>query len=328
MQDLNQEKAKHLELLCDEKQALHSVIVRLSYWTAEVYGFGKYIREYGYYPKWLPLCIYTDHSPGNRDSPSPHELTSSAPVQVYHAASRVRQWKAVSTKPCYCLYSPYVYFRRSRGIEKSDRATGTIAFPAHTTDAIDDASDIHVYVEQLRKLPAEYQPVSICLHATDVKKGLHRAFIRNGFAVYTAGDPFSGKFVERFYSIIRNFKYSTSNLGGSYLYYCVEMGVPFFLYGQGPRYINRADPNVERGEYTSYRQQSTYQELVRLFSTMGTSITDEQRKFVHSGLGLDEGLGRARLAAVLYYALFRCAFRLRNIWYVAERVKRLWLVPR
>lgn len=326
MQDLKRENERQLELLCDEKQTLHKIIVRLSYWTAEVYGFGRYIREYGYYPKWLPLCIYTDHSPGNRDSPSPHELTSSAPVQVYHAAPRVRQWKGISKKPCYCLYSPYVYFRTSRAIEKSGGATGTIAFPAHTTDAIDDTSNIHVYIDQLRKLPAEYQPVSVCLHATDVKKGLHREFIRNGFAVYTAGDPFSDKFVERFYSIIRNFKYSTSNLGGSYLYYCVEMGIPFFLYGQGPRYINRADPNVETGEYTSYLHQRTYQELVRLFSGIGTSITDEQREFVYSGLGLDEGLGRTRLAAVLYYALFRWVFRWRNVSYLTERVRRWWRV--
>ncbi len=324
MQDVNRERERQLELLCDEGRTVNRLVVRLSYWTAEVYGFGRYIREYGFYPKWFPLCIYTDHSPGNRDSPSPHELASSAPVQVYHSAHRVKQWRTISKKPCYCLYSPYVYFRKSRKIGKSDDAKGTIAFPAHSTDAIDNISDVQVYIDQLKNLPPEYQPVSVCLHATDVKKGLHRDFIRNGFSVYTAGDPFSGKFIERFYSIIRNFKYATSNLGGSYLYYCVEMGIPFFLYGDGPKYINKSDPNVETGEYTSYRKQSTYQELVRLFSTIRASVTDEQEKFVHSGLGLDDGLSRAQLAAVLYYALFRCIFRWRNLSILMERIKRMW----
>ena len=31
------------------------------YWTSELYGFGKYIRQYGYYPEELPLMIFTDH---------------------------------------------------------------------------------------------------------------------------------------------------------------------------------------------------------------------------------------------------------------------------
>jgi hypothetical protein len=324
MDEVNNETATRLEMLCDESQSSFNFISRLSYWTAEVYGFGKYIRKYGYYPKWLPLCIYTDHSPGNRDAPSPHELASSAPVQVYHSSLRVKQWKGVSKKLCYCLYSPYVFCRKKNKIEKSVDAVGTIAFPAHTTDAIDDVSNIQAYIDQLKKLPAEFQPVSVCLHMTDINKEQHKIFIKNGFEVYTAGHAFNDGFIERFYSIIKNFKYSTSNLGGSYLYYCVEMGIPFFLYGDGPRYINKSDPNIEKGEYTSYKKQKTYQELVSLFSAISTTVTEEQRSFVHKGLGVDDGLGRMQMAAVLYYSLFRCIFRLSNLVYIFRRLRKMW----
>ena len=323
-QAMRQMMERQLEMSCKENRTPYNFITRLSYWTAEVYGFGKYIREYGYYPKWLPLCIYTDHSPGNRDAPSPHELASSAPVQVYHSFPRVQRWRSVSKKYCYCLYSPYVFFRKKYRIEKSATAQGTIAFPAHTTDAIDDVSNIQAYIDQLKKLPAEFQPVSVCLHVTDIAKGLHKIFIENRFAVYTAGHAFNDEFVEKFYSIIKNFKYATSNLGGSYLYYCVEMGLPFFLYGDGPQYINKSDPNIEKGEYTSYKKQKTYQELVGLFSTASTAITPAQNSFVRQGLGMEHGLGRIQLAAVLYYALLRCIFRLSNLVYIFRKFKKIW----
>lgn len=275
------------------------------YATAEVYGFGKQIRAYGYFPKWLPLCVYTDHSPGDRDVCYAHELASSAPVQLYHSPNRVGRWKALSKKPCYCFYSPSVFYRKTKGIEKAIDAKGTLAFPAHTTPSIDDISDMQIYINKLKKLPEEYQPVSVCLHMVDINKGMHKIFIANGFNVYTAGNIYDERFIPRFYSIIRYFKYSTSNLGGSYLYYSVEMGIPFFLYGDEPSFVNKDDPNIEKGEYTSYKKQDSYQSLVSLFSAITPVITEEQKAFVHRDLGLDDGLGRWQMAAVLYYAFFR-----------------------
>ncbi len=323
-QEVNNIAEKQLEALCDESQATNSFIWRLSYWTAEVYGFGKYIRQYGYFPKWLPLCINTDHGPGTRDAPAPHELTSTAPVQVYHSSIRVKQWKGVSKKPCYCIYSPFVFYRRKNNVKQSSDARGTIAFPAHSTDAIDDTSDIQVYIDQLRMLPAEFQPVSVCLHMSDIKKGLHKKFIQNGFTVYTAGHAFNDEFIDRFYSIVKNFKYSTSNLAGSYLYYCVELGVPFFLYGEGPAFVNKSDPNIEKGVYTSYKKQKSYQELVGLFSTASNSVTEEQRAFVYRGLGVEDGLSRIQMCATLYYSLFRCIFRLSNFKFIYVQLKKRW----
>ena len=65
------------------------------YWTSEIYGFGKYIRKYGYYPSWLPLYIYTDHGVGRID-PAIHELESSAPALLYVLDPRCNDWGRVS----------------------------------------------------------------------------------------------------------------------------------------------------------------------------------------------------------------------------------------
>lgn len=56
--------------LCDPNEAKMG-LARWIYWTAEVYSFGKHIRNYAYYPSFLPLYCFTDHGAG---APSYGEL--------------------------------------------------------------------------------------------------------------------------------------------------------------------------------------------------------------------------------------------------------------
>ena len=53
--------------------------------------------------------------------------------------------------------------------------------------------------------------------------------IEKGFDVVTAGHKFDKKFVNRFYEILSNHKYATSNAYGSHVPYSIEMGLPFFI---------------------------------------------------------------------------------------------------
>lgn len=292
------------------------------YWSAEIYGFGRYIRRYGYFPSWLPLCVETDHGAGPVYTVA-KELGSSAPVQLFHSPISVSLWKRHSKKSCYCFYSPFVFCRKTNGIEKTADAKGTIAFPAHTTIHLEDVSNVEVYINQLRELPEKFQPVGICLHMTDVNKGLHKKFLAAGFEVFTAGNIYDDAFSERFYSIIKNFKYSTSNLLGSYTYYCVEMGIPFFIYGQEPEYINKDDLAVPLGKFDPYQQFDSHRNAHDLFFTVTTEITEEQRTFVNTNLGVYDGLGRLQMAAVLYYSLIRRFLMWITFVYAVKRFKKL-----
>lgn len=301
---MNGMSEKELLSLCDEKN-LRGSGARWIYWTAEVYSFGKYIRDYAFYPIFLPLAIYTDHGAGCVDYPYKHELESSAPVQFYHSPVSVEKWKEVSSKPCYVLYSPFVFYRRSRKIEKDINASGTIAFPAHTTLSIDDVSDIEEYIKQLKELPDDFQPVSVCLHPTDINKGQYKVFMDHNIPVYTAGHGCDMRFAERFYNILKNFKYSTSNIIGSYTYYSVEMGIPFSIYGANPKYINSSDPNVTMGEYDPYNELQSYKIMYDLFNGLNKEISTEQREIVERDLGLKDGLNRLEMSKVLYRAFFK-----------------------
>lgn len=275
------------------------------YWTANIYGFGKWVRRYGYYPPILPLCIYTDHGPGDGNSPYPHELNSDAPVQFYHAEAAVKRWKKISEKDCYVLYSPFVFARHVIGIEYNKDAKGSIYFAAHSTPSIAETKAVEIYHQEISNLPEKYHPVTICLHIHDVRKGLNIAYQKLGYRVVTAGDSLNQKFTENFYRILIQYKYALSNIFGSYALYAVEAGMPFGLYGSDPEYINEDDSNVENGAYVSYKVWPYYQRAVELFGELpAEEITSEQRKFVEYNLGLINGIGRKEMAAVLYKSLF------------------------
>lgn len=276
------------------------------YWTANIYGFGKWIRRYGYYPPCLPLCIYTDHGAGDPGaSPYFHELQSSAPVQFYHVKSAVVRWKDVSRKPCYILYSPFVFARHTLGIERSNSAHGTIFFVAHSTSSILDNKAVDAYHQEISALPERFRPITICLHIHDLRKGLDGEYLERGYQVVTAGDSLDQRFTERFYRLLGQHQYALSNLFGSYGLYATEMGIPFGLYGTDPEYYNQGDSNIEKGEYTSYRHTSFYQRAIELFGRLPEdSVTPEQLEFARYQLGVNDGITRAEMARVLYKSLF------------------------
>jgi hypothetical protein len=295
----------------NQNNLLQKIVQRIMYpinpyWTANIYGFGKWIRRYGYYPPCLPLCIYTDHGPGDPGfSPYPHELHSSAPVQFYHTKSSVARWKEISHKLCFTLYSPFVFARRTLGIERSNSARGTIFFVAHSTPSILENKAVDTYHQELSALPERFRPTTICLHIHDVTKGLDKKYLERGYRVVTAGDSLDQRFTERFYRLLGQHKYALSNLFGSYALYATEMGIPFGMYGTEPEYFNQADPNVENGDYKSYRNTPFYQSAIKLFGRLPEErVTPEQLEFARYQLGVDGGITRAEMARVLYKSLF------------------------
>ncbi len=283
---------------------------RPGYWTAEIYSFGKYLREYGYFPQWLPLLVYTDHGPSQADSPLTHELESDAPVQFYHSSRMVEKWKKITKKPCYTMFSPFVFYRKTRKIVQNRDAKGTLAYPSHTTPLIDDEVDYEKYIEQLMSLPKEFHPISVQLHVHDVNKGQHKLFMKHKIPVYTAGHYADYRFVERFYETLKQFKYTTSNVVMSCLFYSVEMGIPHFLYGIEPVFNNKGQEGIPLGrEFKPLEQWEQMRKVTEMFSGLNTEITDDQRKLVNFELGIEHGASRFQMAGILFFALANVFFR-------------------
>jgi hypothetical protein len=282
------------------------------FWTAELYGFGLQISRYGFYPYFLPLCVYTDHGPGYYDEIPKHEKETLAPIKLYHSRKSVDLWPATRANEAACMYSPFAYCRRRNNISLSDKADGTIAFPAHSTPSIDDVTGYADYIASLKSLPQRFHPITVCLHMHDINKGLHIAFLEAGFSVETAGNSSNQEFIANFYTIISRFKYSTSSVAGSYLFYTIELGMPFFLHGPKPVWDNKGDQNIGKGRYAPW--EVGYGKIVHdLFEVKDIDqyapvISEAQRDFVEKHLGLVDGVSRWKMAGILYGSLLRYTF--------------------
>jgi hypothetical protein len=271
-------------------------------WVAEVYGFGTMLRKYGCYPDGLPLNIYFSHGITMSNKPGLNEIENNAPFMLYFTPRLRDEYRKISTKPCFCIVSPNVFYRRQNKVSQAGNAKGTIAFLAHTTPLIEDKMNFEEYCQQLRGLPDMYQPVTICLHYHDVNKGIHKVFYEQGFDVETVGHPFHKDFIRRFYNILRRFRFTTSNEVGSYTFYSVEMGIPFFLYGNEPDLYNKGDKNIELGKYDSYKRTAQYQKVRDLFGRPVEKVSQEQRIFVEEELGVYQSISRLKFAYILYSA--------------------------
>lgn len=294
------------KMLTSIKKTVHRLLYPIRpYWTAGIYGFSKWIRRYGYYPPFLPLCIYTDHGPGDMiGSPFKHELESDAPVQFYHSSNAVQRWRLVSARPCHQLFSPFVYARRAMKIERDPNAFGTIFFVSHNTEVIIDEHHPSLYAKEIAILPKRFFPVTICLHITDVRMGLDKIYSSLGFKVVTAGDSLDQDFPKRFYAILRGFKYALGNDFGSASLYAVEFGIPFGVYCTKPRYRNNGDENIESGLYASYKNGAYYLNAMRLFYGLpADEVTVEQKEFAEEFLGIRGGVSRLMMAVILYKSL-------------------------
>lgn len=272
--------------------------------SSECYGFGKYLRKYAFYPSFIPLFVCTDHGPSQRDVPTYIEIESAPPVMLYHSQRLVSEWRKLSVAKSEVMLSPFVFYRKSKRIEKRIDAQGTLVFPVHSTDRIDACYDIDEYIDRLQSLPEKYHPISVCMYYKDIQNGLHEKFIRRNIDVFCAGHIYDDSFIERFYEILRNFKFTTSNHMGSYAFYSVEMDIPFFIYGKEIEMVNKGDPNCPQGNYSPVKEFGQLKKATSIFSNIKDHISPEQKRFVEDELGVKTGDGRLKMCAILYLAAF------------------------
>lgn len=209
------------------------------------------------------------------------------------------------TKPMHVIGSIFPRYRRSQGIEQRPDAKGSLVFISHSTPSVKVNSDWKKLIEAYRKLPEQYHPLTFSIYYRDYLLGAHLPFIEEGFDVVTAGHIGDPTFVDTFYETMSQFKYVIANDIGSNLYYAVEMGIPFFLYGPRGRYeVVNFEHGLDRKEFES----TDYDRLGELFVQFtptpeeiaaGVTITPEQREFVLKMTGYHVALSDEEVRAII-----------------------------
>ena len=295
-----------LELACEDQ------FTGLSPWvysSSEVYSSGKCLRFWTKYPDIFPLFVYSDHGVGLHSHLFPHELENYAKVHLTWHPVKKQRYKDFADKKVLQIIHPWISYRRLRGITRTKRPAGTLVFFTHGTQDVKWVGhDTEEYFEKLRELPDKFQPVIVCLHMHDIKAGLHKELRRYGFPIVTAGNASSIYFVDRFYDLVKNYTYATSQTWGSQLAYCVELGVPYFFLGEKPELLNISDKNLPEGvapQYWDNYHEEYAKKAEALFRLPVDCVTEEQRAFVETILGFDSLLTRWQVSWILWREFFR-----------------------
>jgi len=314
---------KDLLYLCDPKNAYKGKSIWI-YWTAELYSFGKNIRDYGYFPSFLPLCVYSEHSaPAYRLDPYKHEIETDAPIFLCHSKSKSIIYTKLTGKKSYNIFSPNVFYRRKNKIIQHKNANGTVVFPTHSNPTWESKFDINQYCDDLIKLPKSFQPVTVCLHMHDINLGNHKIYQDKGFNVVTAGNSSDYKFVDRLYEIMKYAKFISSNGPGTIGPLSVEMGIPFFIYGSKSKSKNISDPNFPSNEIVlpSNTETMFFQKL-KLSKNFELPVVDKFFKdTIEDFLGLNNGISRIKMCFILWYALFNWIFTFKWILWILRNKK-------
>ncbi|MBF0233096.1 MAG: hypothetical protein HQK65_08665, partial [Desulfamplus sp.] len=194
------------------------------------YGLGKWLKKSLAIPDCVPLShIHMDHGVPPSDELSNIDLATNRPAFFIREAKQ-KKYYSYTGKEAYVTGSPFIFCRKFYAIRRDADASGTVAFPVHSTHLIDVLTDWEEYATNLLILPKPFHPITVCLYWKDILEGHFAPFSKRGLSVVTAGHMADPEFPLNFYHILKCHKFSTSNLVGSYAFYSIEMDIPFFIY--------------------------------------------------------------------------------------------------
>ena len=163
-----------------------------SVWTSEIYEFGKYTREYGFYPKQWNLLVFTDNSgPPVIETFNRFKLNHDALATLLNNPELVRRYKKETQKRFRSLYSPLnQYWRALSGQWKfyfeschENRFFRKFKFRGiyHPSEELSKEYPIEswIYIYRQRVFPENTSPGFTCHIQSSMKEALSATAIRN-----------------------------------------------------------------------------------------------------------------------------------------------------
>lgn len=270
------------------------------YWTSELYSFGKYYRKYGYYPSFLPLLVYSDHSGPDLDIfPEDHDLTNDAEIYLTFSEEKKKIIEKLTNKNAFTIISPQIFYRRSKKIKQNTEAKGTVFFPMHSLPGKKIDYSIEDYCNKILNLDDKFKPFKICLHHHDINRGIEKIYKKYNFEIITAGNTSSDVFIENLYDILSNTKYTSSNEIGTVSFLSLELGVRFFVY-----------PNENIKHSIDKNKKNTKSELYKILKknlaieNIENPISNDIKFLVENSLGVFNSISRSKLSYILWKQFF------------------------
>ena len=279
------------------------------------YGMKKGLYSYLRLPQLIPLKAHLQHGTAiiyRNNIPDPLVLNSKF-KNVFLCNSYQKQIcnKYLSKKDIYIIGSIYPLFRQNSGIFQNTDASGTLFYPAHSTEKIRAVENIEKTLEILKKLPDYLKPIKISIYYKDLLQGLNIPYENNGYETVTNGHRNDQSFINNFYETLKSVKYTMGTTLGSHTYCAVEMGIPYFIIGDIPNYINEGNDYVPAGTFNGENiAQLGYLKHIQARSLFiktdfrsSLEITKEQKEFVMNSIGYYEKISSAHLKRIILKSL-------------------------
>ncbi len=299
-----------LERLSRVQVRFEAGIVPWATWESENSSFGKTFRGWARFPKILPLYISSDHGVHWGATCWPNEIENKYRTFLTWNKKKSDLMREKHGRNSHHVPHPWVFYRSKYFPELPKNRSGTLVFYAHSNDTGRPIyENIDKYMNDLKSLSEKYHPIVMCLSFHDINKGLHKELRKYKIPLVTAGTTNSQLFVDRFYSLLYQFKFASSSDIGSHTSYIIEAGIPFFLYGPYPQYKFTGSNAVEDGtqDLRDYGDEDDIQELdnfEKMLSFPQDEVTEEQIAIVSKYLGLNSEMTRFRIALILWRELF------------------------
>ena len=251
-----------------------------------LYSMSRIFREVYRIPAYIPVSYvcFLEHGVNFQFEHFYNRLLESHGEIIFLDNShRVANYEARTGKKAYALGPLYPKYRKAHDIRPLGTASGTLAFPSHSSSEFDFSSGYSRYAQDLLQLPERFHPITVCVYYYDLLQGRHKVFEEAGFEVVTNGYIGDEAFVDTFYDTMRRFRYITSNHIGSYSYYALEMGLPFFLYGPDTdkEFIGISDLNgIDMKQYLSAQFYEQFKAAVSIGLPEEPIVTEEQKRLI------------------------------------------------
>ena len=199
----------------------------------DYYGQASIIKRYISSPEAKPLKVVLEHGINLDDLV--WECDANAPLPMIASCSQWRSeiHKAKTNKQSIPIGFGSLYakelVKESFGEVPANERRGTIAFPCHSTHTIKANFAEKQYAEFLNSLPAEYQPVFVCVYWKDILENRHLVYIDHDLPVISCGHMFDKDFLLRFQDLCLQFKFATANKIGTHLFQAASAGCEFFF---------------------------------------------------------------------------------------------------
>jgi len=271
----------------------------------DFYGHADMLKRYAGIDRKSSLRVVIEH--GSRLGNTNWDNEIAAPYFIYFTWSP-RRFPTVqehTNKACFSLgplieYTPPVRLDRLRQLQ-GKYGRNLLFFPSHSTHWVDANHNIDAICTRLEALGKDFDTIRICMYWRDIQRGMHNAYLKNGFPVQCAGHMYDKHFYTRLRELIESATVTASMTIGSCIGHSLSLGKPYWHLEEPVEFSSNHKLEFEKIDQ-SIQQRDISRDICKQFPQGSYSISPEQKAFAESAFGLGQKKAPDKLRLIMMLA--------------------------